>query len=291
MVDRSLEEFEKRQTQAAEGGQLVEADSFRGAHGQIVEAIGTAIANGTHSVGDRLFPESLGEDFGVSRTVIREVLKVLEARGMVRARPGSGTRVLPSSEWDLLDSDVIRWQSIGAESGTQVANLTALRSAIESLAARQACQERTPESLTRLRASIDDMVDANTSRDRHRYTEVDVDFHRAVLAASGSMILEQLADPVEAAIRARFRREVARKVWQDMAFIREVISWHEAVVDAIEDRDEGTAELIMRRIASMQAEEEAGMSKAAGRADLPKVIMRTDDGGRYRIRPSNPAEE
>ena len=291
MVDQSHEEFEKQQTQAVEGGdggQLVEADSFRGAHGQIVEAIGTAIANGTHSVGDRLVPESLGDDFGVSRTVIREVLKVLEARGMVQVRPGSGPRVLPSSEWDLLDSDVIRWRSIGAESDTQGANLTALRSAIESLAARQACQERTPESLTRLRAAIEDMLDANTTRDRHQYTEVDVHFHRAVLAASGSMILEQLADPVEAAIRVRFRAEIAREVWQDMTFMREVISWHEALVDAIEDRDEGTAELISRRIASMQAEEEAGMSKAADRPDRPKVIMRTDDGGTYRIRPSNP---
>ena len=287
MVDQSHEEFEKRQTQAAEvgdGGQLVEADSFRGVHGQIVEAIGTAIANGTHSAGARLVPESLGDDFGVSRTVIREALKVLEARGMVQVRPGSGPRVLPSSEWDLLDSDVIRWRSIGAESDTQVANLTALRSAIESLAARQACQERTPESLTRLRASIEGMRDSHAAEDWDKFTDVFVDFHRALIAASGSMILEQLAAPVEAALRAASQTKRARAAGRDAIFVRQVISWHEAVVDAIEDRDEGTAEFIMRRISTLRIDEEASTP------DRQELIMRTDDGERYRIHTSRHGE-
>ena len=271
------------QAQAADGGgQFMGLSSLRGLHGQIVEAIGAAIADGTHSTGDQLVPESLGEDFGVSRTVIREALKVLEARGMVRARPRSGTRVQPSSEWDLLDPDVIRWRSIGAESAKQLAELIALRNAVEPLAARQACHERTPESLTKLRAAIEGMRDASTAGDWNQLTDANVDFHRAVLAASGNMILEQLADPVEAALRARFQTERAREAGRDAIFVRQVISWHEAVVDAIEDRDESTAELISRRITSLSVDEEAGTP------DRPELIMRTDDGGRYPIRPSTP---
>ena len=247
MVDHSLEEFERL-------------------HGQIAEAIGTAIADGTHSAGDRLVPESLGENFGVSRTVIREALKVLEARGMVRVRRGSGTRVLPSSEWDLLDPDVIRWRSIGAESDRQLANLTTLFFAIEPLAVRQACRERTPESLTKLRAAIEGIRDAHTAGDWDRQIDEYVDFHRALLDASGSMILEQLADPLEAAIRARSQAERAREAGWNTTFVREVISWHEAIVDAIEDRDEGTAELISRRLMSLRVDDEAGRSNAARHA-------------------------
>ena len=261
MVDHSLEEFEKR-------------------HGQIVEAIGTAIADGTHSAGDQLVPESLGEDFGVSRTVIREALKVLEARGMVRVGRGSGTLVLPSSEWDLLDPDVIRW--IGAESDRQVANLVALRSAVEPLAARQACQERTPESLTRLRAAIKGMREAHIAGDWGKLTDEYVGFRRALFAASGSMILEQLTDPVEAAIRADFQRERVRESMRDTTHVREVHNWHDAMVDAIEDRDEHTAELISRRITSLRFDDEVGTP------DSPELIVRSDDGTTYPIRPSTP---
>jgi DNA-binding FadR family transcriptional regulator len=226
-----------------DGRQLAGVSSFRGLHGQIVEAVGTAIASGVHSPGDQIVPESLGEEFAVSRTVIREVLKVLEAKGMVQARPRTGTRVRPSNEWNLLDPDVIRWRSIGADSARQLEELLALRSAVEPLAARQACQERTPESLAKLRAALEEMSDATEAKDWAWFTNADVDFHRALLAASGNMIVEQLADPVEAALRVRFQLNLVPR-----EFTRGAIESHRAIVDAIEERDEGTAEFTSRRI-------------------------------------------
>jgi DNA-binding FadR family transcriptional regulator len=232
------------QSSADEGGRrLAGANSFRGLHGQIVEAVGTAIASGAHSPGDQIVPESLGEDFSVSRTVIREVLKVLEAKGMVQARPRTGTRVRPSKEWNLLDPDVIRWRSIGGDSARQLEELLGLRGAVEPLAARQACQERTPEALAKLRSALQEMSDATDAKDWAWFTSADVDFHRALLAASGNMIVEQLADPIEAALRVRYQLNLVPR-----EFTRDAIESHRAIVDAIEERDEGTAELASRRI-------------------------------------------
>jgi DNA-binding FadR family transcriptional regulator len=238
------------QSGEAEGGrQLAGANSFRGLHGQIVEAIGTAIADGTHSTGDQIIPEFLGANFQVSRTVIREVLKVLEAKGMVQARPRLGTRVRPSNEWNLLDPDVIRWRSIGAESARQLEELLGLRSAIEPLAARQACQERTPKSLATLRSALQAMSDATDAKDLAWFTNADVDFHRALLAASGNMIVEQLADLIEAALRLRFQLDLVPRQHAPGA-----IESHRAIVEAIEERDEREAELASRRVV-----DEAGM--------------------------------
>ncbi|MCU1584190.1 MAG: GntR family transcriptional regulator [Microbacteriaceae bacterium] len=233
-----------QQSDDADGGrQLAGANSFRGLHGQIVEAVGLSIASGVHSSGDQIVPEALGEDFEVSRTVIREVLKVLEAKGMVQARPRTGTRVRPSNDWNLLDPDVIRWRSIGDESVQQLEELLGLRSAIEPLAARQACRERTPESLARLRSALEAMSDASDAKDWAWFTNADVEFHRALLLASGNMIVEQLADPIEAALRVRFQLNLVPR-----EFTREAIESHRAIVDAVEARDEREAELTSRRI-------------------------------------------
>ena len=85
-----------------------------------------------------LVPEEIGQRFEVSRTVVRESLRVLEAKGLVSARPNVGTRVRPVSDWNLLDPDIIEWRAFGPQRDDQRRELSELRWTIEPLAARLA---------------------------------------------------------------------------------------------------------------------------------------------------------
>src|SRR5262249_16251624 len=82
----------------------------RGLHGRVGQAVGQGIPQRINPPGDPLDVASLGAEFGVSRTVVREALKVLAAKGLVDARPKRGTFVRPRADWSLLDPDVLRWR-------------------------------------------------------------------------------------------------------------------------------------------------------------------------------------
>src|SRR3954469_676249 len=83
----------------------------RGLHGEIVHEIGLRILRGDLRPGDVLpGEEELGGELGVSRTVLREAIKVLAAKRLVESRPKTGTRVLPRGEWNLIDPDVLAWR-------------------------------------------------------------------------------------------------------------------------------------------------------------------------------------
>src|SRR4051812_45996852 len=83
----------------------------RGLHGAVVHDIGVRILRGDLRPGDVLpAEEELGGELGVSRTVLREAIKVLAAKRLVESRPKTGTRVLPRGEWNLIDPDVLAWR-------------------------------------------------------------------------------------------------------------------------------------------------------------------------------------
>ena len=110
----------------------------RGLHGQLVQQLGQMIVSGDLGADRPLVPEEIGQRFEVSRTVVRESLRVLEAKGLVSARPNVGTRVRPVSDWNLLDPDIIEWRAFGPQRDDQRRELCELRWTIEPLAARLA---------------------------------------------------------------------------------------------------------------------------------------------------------
>src|SRR5579859_5651448 len=111
------------------------AQRGRGLHGQLVQQLGQMIVAGELGADRPLVPEEIGHRFEVSRTVVRESLRVLEAKGLVSARPNVGTRIRPVHEWNLLDPDVIEWRALGPFRADQAREPSELRQAFEPLAA------------------------------------------------------------------------------------------------------------------------------------------------------------
>ena len=109
----------------------------RGLHGEVVHTIGLQIVSGHLRPGDPLPPEDeLTSDLAVSRTVLREAVRVLAAKGLVLARPKTGTRVRERSDWNILDPDVLSWRAEAGYDQKLYEETTEVRLAIEPLAAR-----------------------------------------------------------------------------------------------------------------------------------------------------------
>jgi len=174
----------------------------RGLHGRVVQVVGQRIAQGVLAPDDAIDVEALGCEFGVSRTVVRESLKVLAAKGLVDARPKRGTFVRPRSDWSLLDPDLLRWRFAGPPDARFLHDLAELRQIIEPAAARLAAGRRTPEQLATLERAVAAMerAAAATPAAREATTAV-ISFHGTLLRAAGNELLERMEAVIEAGLR------------------------------------------------------------------------------------------
>lgn len=205
----------------------------------IVETLGAAIVGGDLREGDLLDVDELCRRFEVSRTVARESLKVLAAKGMVDARQNRGTFVRDREEWALLDPDVIRWQSAAEFSEPMMRNLQELRSLIEPGAARLAAIRATTDDDEVLERALREYAEAGA--DPERAAEADVSFHETILRATKNELLVRLRHVLGAALLVR-DRQIAPRVIDDP------IPSHRAVLDAIVARDPDAAEWAMREV-------------------------------------------
>jgi DNA-binding FadR family transcriptional regulator len=174
----------------------------RNLHARIVDELGRLIVEGVLGDGQPLVPEELGRRFSASRTVVREALRVLESKGMVRARPRVGTWTLPPEAWDAIDPDVIAWRVGGPDSHAHLRELWELRLAIEPQAARMAARHRRPDELSAMAAAYEQMADAVGRADGEAFRDADSRFHAALIRASGNTLIAQLQVPVAAALKA-----------------------------------------------------------------------------------------
>ncbi len=112
--------------------------------GQVAQKLAVAIITGAVKAGEVLPDEDdLRSDISVSRTAYREAVKVLTAKGLVEARPKSGTRAAPRESWNLLDPDVLAWHFEADPNEKFIRDLFELRRFAEPAAARLAAQRRT----------------------------------------------------------------------------------------------------------------------------------------------------
>ena len=212
---------------------------------RVVEALGQAIVTGTwDAAGAFPIEAELCARFGVSRSVVREAVKMLTAKGLLSARPRRGTVVEPEPHWNLLDPDVLRWLLERAPSPALLAEFTQMRLGIEpqaaALAAQAVCHGQTGWLLP-IREALARMQAAGAGQDDPLAS--DIAFHVAILHASGNRFLVQLRELVDTALRISIRMTNARK-----GVALASVDDHARVLHAIEAGDPVAAAAAMRAL-------------------------------------------
>jgi DNA-binding FadR family transcriptional regulator len=205
----------------------------RGLHGDVVEALGQRILAGELDEGETLDVPALEVEFDVSRTVLREALRVLKAKGLIDARQKRGTFVQPRSEWRLLDPDVVRWQFAGRDDSRFLDDLAEVRGIVEPASARLAALRRDDADIAAMEKALETMSAA--VRGEADAVEADLSFHRALLAATHNELLARMEVVLESGLAARDRL-VHSRVQDD-----DPVPAHAAVLDAVRDRDPDAA--------------------------------------------------
>ncbi|PPF19035.1 FadR/GntR family transcriptional regulator [Rathayibacter sp. AY1A7] len=203
----------------------------------LVDTIGTAIVGGDPPTGTVLNIETLTREHGVSRSVIREALRILETLGMIVARQRVGITVLGREHWQLLDPRVIAWRSHTDDAQIQLRELMQLRTIIEPAAAELAAVQGTEEQLTAIVRAAEEMTATYRDRRVAAFTRADLDFHSAIVVAASSSVLAQLSDTVLAALRLRYSGSVP--VFDEEG--ERALAIHVRLADALTAHDAGAA--------------------------------------------------
>ncbi|MFD0370894.1 FadR/GntR family transcriptional regulator [Streptomyces sp. NPDC059071] len=216
----------------------------QGLHPHVLTSLGLAITAGEYPPGSVLRTDELAERFEVSRTVVREVVRVLESMHLVESRRRVGVIVLPTERWNVYDPQVIRWRLAGADRPRQLRSLTVLRSAVEPVAAGLAALNATPEQCRELTEQALGMVATSRGRQLEAYLVHDVAFHRVVLNASGNEMFARLGDVVAEVLTGRTRHQVMFEDPDPAA-----VTLHVQVAEAVREKDAARAERLTREIA------------------------------------------
>ncbi len=206
----------------------------------MLDALGRAIVTGRYETEPFPTEAELAKQHGVSRSVTREAVKMLTAKGLLSARPRQGTVVQPASSWNLFDTDVLRWLLERQFSVDLLRQFSQLRIAIEPEAAALAAQFGTPEDLQRISAGLARMEAAERGLDDT--LDADIAFHVAVLRASGNPFYAQFRDMVATALRTSIR--FTNRIKGRSASVAD----HAAVRDAIAAQDYAAARTAMRSL-------------------------------------------
>jgi DNA-binding FadR family transcriptional regulator len=208
----------------------------------IVQSLGKAIALGEHPQGQPLKAEAaLCESFDASRTVLREAVKMLTAKGMLDARPRRGTIVLPESQWNLSDPDILNWLLDRKGALPIISEFADMRLAIEPAAAGLAALNMTEENRITLNHALERMEAAARGEDDH--LDADIAFHVGILEATGNRFFWNMRHTIEVALRFSIRMTNRFK-----GVDRASVDDHKVILDFILAGDQVAAEHHMRTL-------------------------------------------
>lgn len=216
--------------------------SRRSIHGRIAHEIGQQILHGDLAPGEVLPSETaLGQEFGVSRTVLREAIKVLAAKGMVESRTKIGTKVRARDCWNMLDPDVLSWSLASHEAESYAAAVSEMRHILEPAGAALAAERATPAQLRAIRESYTAMAEAGEVLENS--IPHDLRFHQAILEATGNAFLASMGHVIESALAFSF--QISARAKDNSAHS---LPLHRAVLERIEARDPAGAQAAMLRL-------------------------------------------
>ncbi|MDQ0017037.1 DNA-binding FadR family transcriptional regulator [Variovorax boronicumulans] len=232
-------------------------------HGRTLELLGEAIAAGRYAVGSSIPPEPvLGEELGVSRTVVREAMKSLAAKGLVATGPKVGTRVLPQDHWNWFDPDVITWQSRAGLTPGFLRDLQDLRRVVEPAAVRLAAERADAKDIEEIESAFAGMKEA--VEHGGDYVTFDLRFHNGLLGAARNRMLAQMSKALNALLRTSFEISAAKPHGPAHS-----LPLHRAVLDAVIARNPDDAErAVIRLIEGARQDIEDVL---ASRRRLPKL--------------------
>jgi DNA-binding FadR family transcriptional regulator len=220
---------------------MVKPMAVRNLHNQVIHELGRLIVGGELAPGEGLPREELlAERMHVSRTALREAMKVLSAKGLIESRQKTGTRVRDTIHWNQLDADVLAWRCASMPTEDFVEKLVEMREIIEPAAAAAAARRRTAEQLARIETAYAAM-DAATHLDE--WTEADLAYHEAVLHATNNELMISLFSVIETALGTYFVLSA-----RTASNFKYSLPHHKKVLDAIRRRQPEVARQAMDRM-------------------------------------------
>lgn len=200
----------------------------------LAEKLGQRILAGEYAAGDILPGEiELGDLFGVSRTAVREAVKILAAKGMLLPRPRIGTRVLPRHQWNYLDQELLSWWVTRENFDDVMSHFLVMRTSLEPQACALAAVNATQDEKYELVLLMEEMSALNKHFDRERWVAVDAQFHRHIYEISGNPFLSSFANLFSSIYQNYFRAILSDEVVK--------VAPHQAIVDAILASDSSRA--------------------------------------------------
>jgi DNA-binding FadR family transcriptional regulator len=229
-----------------------------GLHEQVLARLGPALVSGELPEGTVLRIDEIMKGHDVSRTVARDVVKVLESLQLVTTRRRVGVTVRPRSEWSLFDPRLIRWRLAGPDRARQLRSLSELRRGVEPVAAALAAVHVNPEQCGKLTAAVIGMSVTGKQGDLAAYLQHDMAFHCTLLEASGNDMFAALASVVGEVLAGRTRHGLMPAHPEPAA-----TRLHADVAEAVASGDAVGAERAMRAIVdeaehAMEAASQAG---------------------------------
>ena len=185
-------------TMAIDGGA-----ALVGLHARVVDLLGLAVCGGDLASGSVVRIDQLQQRYGVSRSVMREAIRVLASMGLVASRRRVGVQVLPATAWNLYDPQVISWRLASPGRAAQLQSLTELRTAIEPEAARLAALRAPLADASELMGLAGKLWAAGQANEAETFLQLDIQFHRLVLSSSGNEMFARLSNLVEAVLIGR----------------------------------------------------------------------------------------
>lgn len=230
-----------------------------------VEAIGISIVRGEYPEGEVLPNEdTLAARAGVGRPALREAIKVLSGKGLVRTARRYGSRVCPRPEWNTLDPDVLSWHlSDPANWHRFLRDTVEMRVLLEPRAAAMAAERATPAEAAYIAGLAARMPVSVAAAD----IEVDVAFHAAVMRASHNGIMAGLAPSMEVLLRAYFTA-----IWSlrpEGPSTVPGLNLHQAMAAAMSERDPARAAECMQAMLAFNAGE---IDELVGRLARPPAL-------------------